>query len=455
MNRNHYVQALRKNEMTENKYPKPSMYLTLVLIYLAPFVSSVLAYIAFVICVYRVVRYDARVFAVDYCLLVPIARLFSTSGGFTLLIWLCLFAGVWYVVLRGIRSDATYVFLIILLNYLILRMQMEIGKFVLCFGQMFMLCVVVPLQDKESAERAVKAFCVGLIVSSLYAFLLRDTWQIRAIKGNEYEAIWGTGIMRFSGLIKDPNYYMTLMLTGLAALSKLKECRSLSSLQFWSMGAALTLFGVFSYSKTFLLVLILFAGMYIIWQFWERKIFSGSFLIILAVAAAYFLLFSKWSPFAVVVERLRSANNFNELTTGRSEIYIAYWRAITEDIVVFWFGKGLAAKELFKPPHNLYLEIAYYLGTIGLILFVGSGIAMIRLLQKRVRHVQGHNIIAKYVVLIVVLSLFMTLHGMFEITLYGEFFVVFLSLLLVKKQPDLHVVRKGRRFPLKMIRGKL
>ncbi len=435
MNNNHGARTL-SGYKTTNKYPMVSLLIALALIYVAPFVSSLLPYAAFAIFVYRVLRYDARVFAADYCLLMPISRLFSTPGGFTLLIWLCLFAAVWYMIMRGIRADATYIFLLAILNYLILRMQMEIGSFVLCFGQMFVLCVLLPLQDEESSARAAKIFCIGLVVSSVYALILRNTWQLEAIRGRETEAIWGTGIFRFMGLIKDPNYYATMVIMGLVMLAKLKESKRISGLFFWIIAAAMTAFGALTYSKTFLLVFVLLGCIYILWQFWNRKIIGGMILTVIAVAAVSFLLFSEKSPFAVIIERLTSSRNLDALTTGRTEIYAAYWRAITENASTFLFGRGLAADILYKAPHNIYLEIIYYIGAIGFILFAGFYISMLRVLLKTGSRIRKQHFIAKYVGIFMALVLFIPLHGMFQIVSYGDFFLAFLTLMITKKQAD-------------------
>ena len=420
---------------TTNKYPVVSLLVALALLYIAPFVSSLLPYAAFAIFIYRVVRYDARVFAADYCVLLPIARLFSTPGGLTLLIWLCLFAAVWYMILRGVRADATYIFLLAILNYLILRMQLEISSFVLCFGQMYVLCVLLPLQDEESSARAAKVFCIGLIVSSVYALILRNTWQIEAIRGKESEAIWGSGIWRFTGLIKDPNYYATMIIMGLVALVKLKECQRVSKLLFWIMAVALTLFGAISYSKTFLVVFVLLGGIYILWHFRNRKIFTGIFMVVVVIIAASFLLFSEKSPFAVIVERLSTSRNLNVLTTGRMAIYAAYWKAITENATVFLFGRGLAAELLCKPTHNIYLEILYHIGFVGFILFAGFYISIMRVVLKSDSRIRRQHFIAKYVGLFMMFVLYIPLNGMFQNVTYGDFFLAFLTLMILKKQP--------------------
>ena len=124
------------------QYPVLSIVLAMGLILLSPFVSTLTSYAALAVCVYRVLRYDAKVFATDYALLAPLCNVFRTSAGLTMLISLCLVAAVVYLVREGFRADRSLVLIVILLNYLMLRMQTNIRDFVLCFGQIFLLWVL-------------------------------------------------------------------------------------------------------------------------------------------------------------------------------------------------------------------------------------------------------------------------------------------------------------------------
>jgi len=421
-----------KNGTTE--YPSFSILLVMALILLAPFVSAYLCYAAFLICIYRMICYNVKVFATDYCILMPVARFFCTTAGMSFLIWLCLIAAVWYF-FRGKKSaNAALVFLLVLLNYLIARMQMNIGDFVLFFGQIFIMYVLLPRQDAESAERAAKAFCWSLIVTSVYALVLRNTVQLIAIRGRESPAIWGTTIMRFSGLVEDPNYYMTFLIAGMALLCKLKDAERISPLHFWGQILAMTAFGILTYSKAFFLVFVMLVGIYIIWQFWSRKYFRGVFFAILAVVAAIYFLSSENSPFAVVLERFTSGKNLSDFTTNRSVLFIAYWKAITKDVGSFLFGKGLAASLLTGwGAHNLYLEIAYYLGIVGIILIAGFVVSMISVIKWQTPGFQKQNIISKYVVLMMVAVVYCSLQGMFLIYCYSSFNLAFLSMYITKK----------------------
>lgn len=424
--------GLRKLNILDATYPKWEIALAVVLLYLAPFTTSLLTYAVFGLCAYRIVVYDVRVFVTDYAILLPMSQLFRVND-MSLLIYLCLIASVWYFVSGKLEKQLAYAVLLVLLNYLVLRMQWNISGLVLCFGQLFMLCVMLPKQDEASAERAIKMFCLSLLVSSAYAYLLRDSSQIAAIRGNEVAAFWGSSLRRFQGLFEDPNYYMTLLVTAMALLVRLLDCRKIGLLPFVLLEIVFTIFGALTYGKTFFVMLLLLAFLGILCLFWNKKYLLGSIMIVLSLLAAWLLL-SGTTIFSVILQRFSTADSLDALTTGRSEVYVAYLNAITKDISSLFFGAGLAANNLGKDPHNLYLEILYYLGIIGLVLTVVLCVAIVCAMRKRVGKTPKQRWIAKNITIIMAVLLHLTLHGMFSMISYAVFFFAFLSTMLVKRE---------------------
>lgn len=418
----------------KSEYPIPSILLATALILLSPFLTTFLCYAAFVICLYRIVRYDSRVFATDYCVLIPITQIFRAPDGMSMLIWLCLIASIWYFVRGNIRANFALIILLLLLNYLISRMQMNIRAFVLCFGQIFILYVLLTKQNVASAVRAAKLFCWSLTISSLLALPLRGSAQLVAICGKETPAIWGMSVMRFQSFFEDPNYYSTLLIVALALLCKLKETNNIRGVYFWILGAVLLVMGILTYSKMFFLVFVLLGGIYIIWQFWNRKVFRGVFFSSVAVIAALFLLLSEASPIAVILERFTSAKDLSDLTTGRTDIYAEYWRMITKTWGTFLFGFGMASQVSGQGAHNIYIEIAYYFGVTGLILILMFYASMIRCVSKTVQLENRQNALAKYIVVFMVAVSYLALHGVFELLAYSCVFLGILSIMIVPKE---------------------
>ena len=423
------------NNTTE--YPMPGMVVAMTMLLLTPFVSSLLPYGVLLICVYRVIRYDAKVFATDYCMLVPVMQLFCTPGRMSLLIWLCLFAAVWFFIKGRIRANSALVCLILLLNYFIARMQTNINDFVLSFGQIFMLYVLLPRLDVNSVERSSKVFCCSLLISSIYALLFREAPQLVPIRGIEGPAIWGTRIIRFQGLFTDPNYYMSLLIIGGSILCKLKETKRIRSVWFWSMGVALTFFGILTYSKTFFLVFLLLCGIYIVWQFWSRKAFKGMAFALVAVVVGFYVLLAENSPFAVVLARLTNSDDLSDLTTGRSDLLVIYWKNITENMITFFFGRGLGAPLLQgRGAHNLYLEIVYYVGIVGLILILCLYGGVVAELIKRNESARKQSLVAKYFVLVIMAVQYFALQGMFLVITYAGWFMALMSVNLTQKETE-------------------
>ena len=426
------VQSLA-SEIREEKYPMLGIIAVLALNFLSPFVSNLLPYLAMVLCIIRVVRYDEKIFATDYAILISVTMLFQTPGRMSLLIYLCLFADVWYFLRRGVKAETAVVLMFLLLNYLMLRMQMSIDRFALCFGQLFLLRILLPMQDTHSAERTAKAFCVGLLAASVYALAVRNTWQFATIRGPEDPAFFGSAIIRFYGPFQDPNYYSMLLVTAMALLMKLKDSRRIGWLAFLAGILLFAVFGVLTYSKSFFLVFIMLVAIYLVWQFWNKKVFRGIFMTAAILIAGAILLFSEGSPFAVVISRFTNATSISDITTGRSDVFLRYYRAITEDLGSVFFGKGLAENNLGLDPHNLFLEITYYLGLVGLILMSVYYISLIYAIDVNLKK---QNLIARYVVLLVVLMFHMTLHGMITFHTYAAFFMAAVAMLVLPKEVE-------------------
>ena len=432
--RNARVRNPRKPLITE--YPFWSMLAVLGLVYLSPFVSPLLNYLALAICLYRVVRFDIRTFSLDYCILTPVAMLFRSGSGMALMVYLCLFAAVREIVRKGLRGDTPLVLLLLILNYLVVRMQLSLGNFLLCFSQLLLLYVMLPGQDEDSAERTIKAFCISLLIASCYALLLRNTWQLRGILGREVVAYQGASQRRFQGLLRDPNYYMCLLVMGIALLLKLGESRRVDPVTFWLFNAGFSVFGILTYSKTFFLLFVLLVAIYVYQQFRNGKYLWGIGLVILIAALGGFLLFSPRSPFSVVLTRFMGANNLSDLTTGRTDVLWMYFTEIFKDPASALFGKGLAAEGLYKDPHNLFVEITYYTGLTGLVLMVAFYLENIRPLGRRSGEKEPWH--SRYMVLIVAAVAFCTLHGMYSNITYAVLYLASLPLLLPKRKGDVH-----------------
>ena len=419
----------------QSKYPIASMILVLALVLLSPFTSMHINWVAFAICIIRMVRYDEKIFATDYCILMPLTQTFRMESGMSLLVWLCLVASVRFFVMGKIRGSGALICVLLLLNYLLTRMGTNVNDFVLCFGQLFVLYVLLPKQNTQSAVRSAIAFCWSMTLTSVYALIFRNTSQIIALRGAETPAIWGLDIMRFYGLFYDPNYYTTLLIAGLALLCKLRETEYIGAKTFWILGAAMSLFGMLTCSKAFILVFVLLGGVYIVWQYWNKKALRGmAFSLAIVVFAAILLLYED-SPLAVVLNRLTSAEDLDSLTTGRWALYGAYIEAITKNAGTILFGYGIDTdRYMGVGAHNIYLEAMYYVGIIGLILILAFYFCMIQLMQKNKPEIRKQGMISKYIVLLMTAVIYFSLQGLFIVMTYAAFFLSLMAMMIVPQK---------------------
>lgn len=140
------------------------------------------------------------------------------------------------------------------------------------------------------------------------------------------------------------------------------------------------LFGALTYSKTFLVLLCLYWLLCLFYLIRDKHYILAVTFTVSTVLLA--LLLSK-TLFATTLYRITNASSVNELTTGRLVILDEYLREISSSPGIMLWGKGLSAHLLKKGTHNLFLEIQYYLGLFGLILFLlYFGILIIRIYKK-------------------------------------------------------------------------
>lgn len=401
------------------------MVVCLLLIYLSPFVSLALNYIAFAICIYRVVRYDESVFAIDYCILAGVSYIFLSTGQVSLLAWLSILYAVWHIIKNGAQCNTSFVLLLILLDYMLLRTGTAINDFVLCFSPLLLLYVLLSTQKEEWIVPNALAFCSSVIFSSTYALIFRNSSQIRSLLGEEIVAYWGSSQTRFQGLFRDPNYYMTMLLISIALIAVLFMNQYISRKMFIGSTSALVFFGALTYSKTFLIVLVLFILFLIIRLFLSGHFFIGIGSILFTILAA--LVLSN-TLFSVVLYRIISSDNLYDLTTGRSELLVEYFAAITKSVSTFFFGAGLSADILERGTHNLFLEVVYYFGFVGLLLMAVYVISLLRLLANRFEYKGANpNGLFKYIVLAVFVLLFCTLQGMTFVITYVMLYLALLA----------------------------
>lgn len=407
------------------QYPIPGICAILTLIYLSPFVGEWLNYLAFSLCIYRLAKYDVRTFSIDYCCLISVAAVFVLPSGLSFVVVLCLIADAWFVIRDGLAINSALALLVLLVCYLLLRMQFAVSDFLLCVSQFIIIYLMLSFLDAQTIVLDIESFIINMVVSSAYALLLRKTSAITHMTGAEVAAYYGSSLTRFKGLFRDPNYYMSLVIMAIVLLTLLYIKKYTSRRAFLLSIACMLLFGALTYSKTFILLLGLY-WLLCLFYLIRGKRYLLAFIYIFATAFLAVILSD--TLFATTLYRLTSASSVRELTTGRSILLEIYGREIISSPDILLFGKGMSAQLLKKGTHNLFLEIQYYVGLTGLILYLLYFGILTAQVQKKYAAGNAAARLFSYSPLIVFIAAFCSLQGMFSVSVYTLLYLSIISI---------------------------
>ena len=141
-------------------------------------------------------------------------------------------------------------------------------------------------------------------------------------------------------------------------------------------------FGLLTLSKSFFIVFVCFLGLAMIESFFKKDLKQAVLyctLTILIVGVCWACLHKF---IEVLFNRLNgtgyggSSETLTNLTTGRSDLWMSYLTAWVSSVFKFLFGHGVCAQFLesvgMTAVHNVYIEILYLIGFVGLVLIFGT-----------------------------------------------------------------------------------
>lgn len=219
--------------------------------------------------------------------------------------------------------------------------------------------------DEYDYESVLYAFCAGLLMASILA-LLKDNLPL--INGFVIDRTHKVGheeyVARFAGLHGNPNYYTMDTSVALSCLV-VTMCTSRQKPIQVLLFAVLSVFGLMSISKSFLLVWVI---LLMILLYFGAKNGGSTFFKLIAVIAVTTILVINFAQESIDTYIFRltqdSGGDLSSVTTGRSDILITYIKKIASGEKILLFGKGLG-EILDQGTHNTYIEFFYYLGIVG------------------------------------------------------------------------------------------
>ena len=222
-------------------------------------------------------------------------------------------------------------------------------------------------QEKISFEKIYRYFFVGFCCAFITG------WMEPILK-------WGVNIptgYRFTGLLRDPNYYS---IDALFLIFSASTYATLCNKNKFLYIIPLVFMGLCSVSKTF--ILLLFLGIFIsivlnIKKINFKNLILGFIIILIVIMLAY-----KYGLIDLIMDKYLYRSETTSLLTGRDKLWIFYISSLLKNPLILLFGKSLTYYSKILNPgiidsfftnfvaHNTYLDFILSWGIIGTILYL-------------------------------------------------------------------------------------
>ncbi len=222
-------------------------------------------------------------------------------------------------------------------------------------------------QEKISFEKVYRYFFVGFCCSFITG------WIEPMLK-------WGINIptaYRFTGLLRDPNYYS---IDALFLIFSASTYAAICNKNKFLYIIPLVFMGLCSVSKTF--ILLLFLGIFIsiilnIKKINFKNLILGFIIILVVIMLAY-----KYGLIDLIMDKYLYRSETTSLLTGRDKLWIFYISSLLKNPLILLFGKSLTYYSKILNPgiidsfftnfvaHNTYLDFILSWGIIGTILYL-------------------------------------------------------------------------------------
>ena len=236
---------------------------------------------------------------------------------------------------------------------------------------------VISVQSKEklNLHRILVFFSLGIILASFLG-LFDDYIPGLSPFMNQIKLKLGQGeyINRFCGINVNPNAYTMDISIALAGWFGLVVAKQTNKLDYIII-IILSVFGAMSISKSFLVmyaILLLFVLISLGRQNLSSLI-KGVLIIGLLCIVTFFIIDKEYINAYInrLVLDINSSMSLSSVTTGRLDIWKGYLYYVFSDAKVLLFGEGLGADYFMtRATHNYFLEMIYYMGIIGSVLYL-------------------------------------------------------------------------------------
>ncbi|KMN40926.1 hypothetical protein [Lysinibacillus sp. LK3] len=260
--------------------------------------------------------------------------------------------------------------------------------FVLNYSVLF--CAILTLDDKAYFRRYTYIYASGLLAASIVRLISYSIPEI----DNFIESMTIVNTVktmnsistRFTGLDLDPNYFSLQVLIAMACLLVLFNLDGKKEKKLIVLLVILAFFGILTYSKMFIITLIVFIMMTFI-VFTKNNVKTAikfsSFIVIICGGALYFFYEKLFEIYWI--RFFGSGISTDAITTGRVSSWSLFVNEILQNTKVFVLGAGFGTSfAKVKMAHTMYLSTPYYIGLIGIVLSVLYISSLYKVLRENV-----------------------------------------------------------------------
>ena len=308
--------------------------------------------------------------------LLPFSVIFKLSPGSTSLFAYLMIATAIILLMRKRSVHAIPVVMVIpFIGYAIVGMNGNYTTVAKMVAGLILLYIFVTSVSPENFKNHILSFGLGILGSSIIG-TMKDTWARLTIYFDDIDYVYVDGVrsLRFSGLNYDPNYYSIGVIIVIFLCLRLFFNKEGNRLVLGSLIASLVVFGFISYSKMFLLSILLLTVIFMFYRMKSPKQLITTFVSVLIIGFVFYWWANQSGYLGAILERLSG----DDISTGRFDIWKAYLDYIWDSPITLFFGDGLGSPYyLSHGPHNAYIELIFFLGIIGGTIMVSTIICII------------------------------------------------------------------------------
>lgn len=303
---------------------------------------------------------------------------------------LCIFMAVAYI-LHSVSKGKIYkkaFYTLLLLAYCFFFANYNIGNIKLgtMISPILISLLVFVCEETEQSDYStmIDFFKDGFILSAVVGFFKDQIPSISRLFDtdfvNDANIVENNVVQRYFGLTYDPNFFTVvncILISIILFTTKKFTIKELIQLLF------LVVTGFMTFSKSYLLLMALIVGVYIV----KRSRHVGRNTIIFLGAIITFVIVEnimQLDLISVTVSRLESSSDSGNLTTGRLDLWKEYLIYIFKSPRVLCFGEGFNALSLNgRAAHNSYIDFIYRFGGVGSVLWVAYFTMSYRSVRKK------------------------------------------------------------------------